>query len=175
MPPLKKTLAQFFRQPPTPTPTLPNSPIEAPNQPPHDLALPIQQPLPLPNALLLDPQNEPSDLVLPIQQPNAQQQQHQNNLDFPTLVVAFCLTGATEIAAQSLQKHTVHPLYFHSLYLMVVVAFASIFVAKYIAPKQPNAARVLNNLGVFFGVTAFFFAVTISFPLCLGSSHGSSM
>ncbi|KAF7124641.1 hypothetical protein RHSIM_Rhsim12G0165400 [Rhododendron simsii] len=134
---LKKILAKLQRPPPTPN--LPNSPIEAPNQPPHDLEQPIQQ-------------------------PNAQQQQHQNNLDFPTLVVAFCLTGATEIAVQN---HTVHPLYFHSLCLMVVLAFASIFVAKYIASEQPNAAGVLNNLGVFFGVTAFFFAVTISFPLCL--------
>ncbi|KAG5522934.1 hypothetical protein RHGRI_034924 [Rhododendron griersonianum] len=128
------------RQPPTPTP--PNPPIQPPNKPP-DLAIPIQQLLPLPNA------------------------QQQNNLDFSILVVAFCLTCATEIAAQSLQNHTVHPLYFQSLWLMVVLAFASIFVAKYIASKQPNAARVLNNLGVFFGVTAFFFAVTISFPLGL--------
>ncbi|KAG5533533.1 hypothetical protein RHGRI_027650 [Rhododendron griersonianum] len=139
--PSKKTLAQLFqRQPPSP----PDSPIDPENQPPN-LVLPIEQPLPLPNV----------------------QQQQQKNLDFPILVVAFCLTSVVEIAIGSLENHTVYPLSFHLLRLMIVFAFASIFVAKYIAPKKPNAARLLESVGVFFGVTAFFLAVTISFPRCL--------
>ncbi|KAH7856522.1 hypothetical protein Vadar_002446 [Vaccinium darrowii] len=156
--PFRKTLPQLLQtQPPHPPPTPQSSSIEPRNQAP-DLVLPIEQPLQLPNARLLEPQNQP-DLV-PI--PNAQQEQ--NHFDFPTLVLAFCLTGAMEIAVQN---HTVNPLIFHLLGQMVVFAFASIFVAKYIAPKHPNAARMLDHVGVFFGVTAFFLAVTISFPLCL--------
>ncbi|KAH7858165.1 hypothetical protein Vadar_020774 [Vaccinium darrowii] len=162
--PLRKTLAQFLQTqtqppppPPTPTPTLPNFPIEPGNQP-LDWVLQIEQPI-----------EQPPDLVLPIEHPlplpNAQQQQQQkNSFDFPTLVLAFCLTSAVEIA---IQERSVNPLIFHLLCLMVVFAFASIFVAKYIAPKHPNAANKLDNVGVFFGFTAFFLAVTIPFPLCL--------
>ncbi|KAH7856655.1 hypothetical protein Vadar_003969 [Vaccinium darrowii] len=143
--PLRKTLAQFFQeQPQPPIPTPPSSPTEPQNPSVPDLVQPIAQQLPIPNA-----------------------QQRQNNLDFPMLVVAFCLTVAIDTAAQSLQNHIVRPLHFHLLCLMVVFAFASIFVAKYISPKYPNAARVLDQAGVSFGVTAFFLAVTTSFPLCL--------
>ncbi|KAH7856935.1 hypothetical protein Vadar_007114 [Vaccinium darrowii] len=142
--PLRKTLAQFFQeQPHPPIPTPPSSPIEPQNPPRPDFVLPItneQQLQPIPNA------------------------QQQNNFDFPTLVLAFCLTGAMEIA---IQYRTVNPFIFHLLCLMVVFAFASIFVAKSIALKHLNAARKLDSVGVFFGVTAFFLAVTISFPLCL--------
>ncbi|KAH7856392.1 hypothetical protein Vadar_000842 [Vaccinium darrowii] len=163
--PLRKTLSQ------RPPPPLPNSPIDPQNQPPN-LVLQIEPPLPLPNALLLEtPNQQPPELVPPpIEQPlgqlplpNAQPQQ-QNNFDFPTLVLAFCLTGALEIA---IQYRTDNTLIFHLLCLMVVFAFASIFVAKSIASKHLNAARKLDSVGVFFGVTAFFFAITISFPLCL--------
>ncbi|KAH7859246.1 hypothetical protein Vadar_033600 [Vaccinium darrowii] len=155
--PLRKTLAQFLQtQPPPPPP--PSSPIEPQNQAPN-LVLPIEQPLQLPNALPLEPQNQPPDFVAI---PNAQQEQ--NHFDFTTLVITFCLTGAMEIA---IQYRTVNPLIFHLLCLMVVLAFAPIFVAKYIAPKHANAARKLDPVGVFFGFTAFFLAVTISFPLCL--------
>ncbi|KAH7850418.1 hypothetical protein Vadar_032602 [Vaccinium darrowii] len=137
---LQRTLAQLVqRQAPPP----PNSPIEPANQPP-DFVLPIEPPLPLPNVQL-----------------------QQNNLDFPILVAAFCLATATAIAVQSLQNLTVYPITFDLLCLMIMFAFASIFVAKYITPTKPNAACVLDIVGVFFGFTAFFIAFTISSPLWL--------
>ncbi|KAH7858821.1 hypothetical protein Vadar_028402 [Vaccinium darrowii] len=172
--PLREKLAQILqRQPPPrpqpPTPTLPNSLIKPQNQLPN-LVPPIEQPLPLPNDLLL----EPPELLPPIEQPlgplplpNVQQQEQQQqhyNFDFPEQVIAFCLSGAMGIATQN---HTVNPRIFHLLCLMVVFAFVSIFVAKSIAPKHPNAAHKLEYVGVFFGVTAFFLAVTVSFPLYL--------
>ncbi|KAH7849746.1 hypothetical protein Vadar_022386 [Vaccinium darrowii] len=132
-------LQNNLAQPPPP----PNSPVEPQNQPP-DFVLPIEPSLPLPNVQL-----------------------QQNNLDFSILVVAFCLAAANAIAIQSLQNLTVYPITFHLLCLMIMFAFASIFVAKYITPTKPNAACVLEIVGVFFGVTAFFIAVTISFPLSL--------
>lgn len=117
--PLKKKLAQLFqRQPPTP----PNSPVHPQNQPLHDLVLPTEQPFPPPNV------------------------QQQDNLDFPILVVVFCLTGAIEIAIPSLENQPVHPVTFHSLRLMIVLTIASIFVAKYIASKKHNAARLLESV-----------------------------
>ncbi|KAH7849540.1 hypothetical protein Vadar_019344 [Vaccinium darrowii] len=131
-------LAQLFqRQPP------PNPPVEPQNQPP-DFVLPIEPPLPPPNLQL-----------------------QQNNLDFPIHVVAFCLAAANAVAIQSLQNLTVYPITFHLLCLMIMFAFASIFVAKYITPTKPNAACLLEIVGVLFGVTAFFIAFTISFPLWL--------
>ncbi|PSR89069.1 hypothetical protein CEY00_Acc29263 [Actinidia chinensis var. chinensis] len=105
--------------------------------------------------------------VPPPPPPDAAVPSAQHNRDFTKPVVAFCLATAVETAIRSLQNSALYPVSFHLLYLFIVFAFASIVVSKYIAPKHPNGAPVLDNLGVFFGVTAFFVAITMAFPLCL--------
>ncbi|GMQ11092.1 hypothetical protein CsSME_00053858 [Camellia sinensis var. sinensis] len=88
--------------------------------------------------------------------------------ELPMLVVEFCLTAAFEIAIRSNQ--TPRPYYsitFHLVCLVMVFAFAFIFVAKYISSKHPSLGRMLEHAGVVCGVTAFFVAITVSFPLCL--------
>ncbi|KAH7850316.1 hypothetical protein Vadar_030862 [Vaccinium darrowii] len=96
----RNTMAQFLQRQPPP----PNSPVEPENQP-LDFVLPIEPPLPLPNLQL-----------------------QQNNLDFPILVVAFCLSAANAIAIQSLQNLTAYPITFHLLCLMIMFAFASMLI-----------------------------------------------
>ncbi|CAL5362459.1 unnamed protein product [Camellia sinensis] len=89
--------------------------------------------------------------------------------ELPMLVVEFCLTAAFEIAIRSTQTPTTqyYSITFHLLCLVMVFAFAFIFVAKYVSSKHPNLGRVLEHAGVVCGVTAFFVAITVSFPLCL--------
>ncbi|CAL5445056.1 unnamed protein product [Camellia sinensis] len=89
--------------------------------------------------------------------------------ELPMLVVEFCLTAAFEIAIRSTQTPTTqyYSITFHLLCLVMVFAFAFIFVAKYISSKHPNLGRVLEHAGVVCGVTAFLVAITVSFPLCL--------
>ncbi|CAL5445062.1 unnamed protein product [Camellia sinensis] len=94
--------------------------------------------------------------------------------ELPMLVVEFCLTAAFEIASRSTQTPTTqyYSITFHLVCLVMVFAFAFIFVAKYISSKHPNLGRVLEHAGVVCGVTAFFVAITVSFPLCLKSGIG---
>ncbi|CAL5445057.1 unnamed protein product [Camellia sinensis] len=88
--------------------------------------------------------------------------------ELPMLVLEFCLTAAFEIAIRSNQTPTqYYSITFHLVCLVMVFAFAFIFVAKYISSKHPNPGRVLEHAGVVCGVTAFFVAITVSFPLCL--------
>jgi uncharacterized protein (DUF983 family) len=44
---------------------------------------------------------------------------------------------------------------------------ASFFVSKFMKSKFPVIARVLDLVGVFFAVTAYFTAITIPLPLWL--------
>ncbi|GFY85705.1 hypothetical protein Acr_04g0004430 [Actinidia rufa] len=90
-----------------------------------------------------------------------------HSLELPMLVLAFCLTAAIDVAIQSVQNRKQYPLTFHLVCLMMVFALASIIVAKYAQQNYPNGARVLENVGVLFGITSFFFAITMSFPIWL--------
>ncbi|KAI7979275.1 hypothetical protein LOK49_Contig422G00001 [Camellia lanceoleosa] len=86
--------------------------------------------------------------------------------ELPMLVVEFCLTAAFEIAIRSNQTPTqYYSITFHLVCLLMVFAFAFIFVAKYISSKLLNPGRVLEHAGVVCGVTAFFVAITVSFAL----------
>ncbi|KAF5934031.1 hypothetical protein HYC85_030202 [Camellia sinensis] len=88
--------------------------------------------------------------------------------ELPMLVLEFCLTAAFEIAIRSNQTPTqYYSITFHLVCLVMVFAFAFIFVAKYVSSKHPNLGRLLDHAGVVCGVTAFFVAITVSFPLCL--------
>lgn len=90
--------------------------------------------------------------------------------DLTMIVMAFCFASAADIALQSVKsgcpqfRSTSHYL----LSLLIVFAFFSVFVARFINfNKYPFTARMLELLGVFFAVAAFCYAITIPLPLAL--------
>ena len=96
----------------------------------------------------------------------------QHNLNWSKLAIAFCFGSALEIAHQSQQYSQSQLSQFPStLYLVlcfaISVSFSCIFVAIFIRFKFSMAAQVLEYVGVFSAVTAFFLAITSPFPLYL--------
>ena len=79
------------------------------------------------------------------------------------VVIGFCLSSAIDMAILSLQVHSQLPALFHLFSLAILLAFASIVVSKFINPKFLLKVQVLEKCGV----TAFFKAITIQFPLYL--------
>ena len=82
-------------------------------------------------------------------------------------MVTFCLASAPAIALTYAQIHSKFSPIFHVVSFLFLLCFASFFVSKFMNSKFPVIARVLDQVGVFFGVTAFFTIITIPFPLCL--------
>ncbi|KAI7985252.1 hypothetical protein LOK49_LG14G00352 [Camellia lanceoleosa] len=124
-------------------------------------------PPPLPEAVVqvphpLDVAAEPFDAP-----PDPPRKAQQQNLELPKLVVAFCLTAAFEISFRSVQTRKHYPITFQLLCLLMVFALAFLVVAKYIVANYPKPGRLLEHAGLLCGVTAFFVAITVSFPLCL--------
>ena len=90
-----------------------------------------------------------------------------DNQDWAAVIIACCFTSSIEIAVQRLQLQSQPPLSFCFLSMAMVFAFSSLFVGKYIVSRFRRAAQVLEHLGVFSAVTAYFLAITVSVPLCL--------
>ncbi|KAK9985583.1 hypothetical protein SO802_030534 [Lithocarpus litseifolius] len=90
-----------------------------------------------------------------------------HHMEWAEIVIAFCLASAVDIAILSVQVHSQLPALFHLFSLAILLAFASVVVSKVINPKFLRAAQVLEKCGIFFGFTAFFIAITISFPFYL--------
>ncbi|RXH94894.1 hypothetical protein DVH24_024578 [Malus domestica] len=95
-----------------------------------------------------------------------------NNLDWATIIVVFCLTAAIGIAVLPFQGPSgrLHlPVIFYFLGLSVLLAFTCILVSKFIhfsyCPAGITIAPIFHQLGLFFGVTAFFISISIPFPL----------
>ncbi|KAI5660102.1 hypothetical protein M9H77_28895 [Catharanthus roseus] len=91
------------------------------------------------------------------------------NPEWLSLLMSFCF-AAMSMAFQTLStrppKHL--SLSFHVAGLGVVFALATFVLCKYIpAVRMRREAQFLENMGVFFGITAFFLDITIYFPLCL--------
>ena len=92
---------------------------------------------------------------------------HQNvprDLDWTMLLIAFCLTSAVDIALQSIQTTSNLPPCFHILSFSILLAFVSLFMAKFINPNSRMLSEALEKIGIFFAATAFFLAVTTAFP-----------
>ena len=93
---------------------------------------------------------------------------HNHIRDLANIMVNFCLAWAPAMALTYAQLHskyyspTIHVVSFEFL-----LCFASLFVSKFMNSKFPVIAQVLDLVGVFFGVTAFFTAITVPFPLYL--------
>jgi len=92
---------------------------------------------------------------------------HNHIRDWVKIMVTFCLAFGPAIALTYAQIHSKFSPTFHVLSFESLLCFASFFVSKFMKAKFPVVARVLDFVGVFFAVTAYFTAITISFPLYL--------
>ncbi|KAI5660104.1 hypothetical protein M9H77_28897 [Catharanthus roseus] len=91
------------------------------------------------------------------------------NSEWLSLAMSFCF-AAMSMASQTLSTGAPNhlPLSFHMAGLGVVFSLAAFVLCKYIpAVRMRREAQFLENMGVFFGITAFLLDITISFPLCL--------
>ncbi|KAK9910708.1 hypothetical protein M0R45_034659 [Rubus argutus] len=88
-----------------------------------------------------------------------------NNLDWAAIIVVSCWAYASNIAPQYIHSHSQIPIMSCFLALAIMFAIACFFVSSFIHSKCPVTSMVLERLGVFFGITAFFIALNIPFPL----------
>ncbi|KAF5940700.1 hypothetical protein HYC85_021867 [Camellia sinensis] len=75
--------------------------------------------------------------------------------------------GKHRLDATIPHPHRNMTLKFQLLCLLMVFVLTFLVVAKYIAANYPKPGRLLEHAGLLCGVTAFFVAITVSFPLCL--------
>jgi hypothetical protein len=92
---------------------------------------------------------------------------HNHIRDWAKIMVTFCLASAPAITLTYAQVHSKYSPTFHVLSFEFLLCFASFFVSKFMKSKFPMIARVLDLVGVFFAVTAYFTAITIPLPLWL--------
>jgi hypothetical protein len=92
---------------------------------------------------------------------------HNHIRDWAKIMVTFCLASAPAIALTYAQVHSKYSPIFHVLSFELLLCFASFFVSKFMKSKFPVKARVLNLVGFFFAVTAYFTAITIPLPMWL--------
>jgi hypothetical protein len=88
-------------------------------------------------------------------------------IDWAKIMMTFCLAFAPSIALTYAQIHSKFSPTFHVVSFEFLLCFASFFVSKFMNPKFPVIARLLDRVGVFFAVTAFCTSITIPFPLWL--------
>ncbi|KAL6319064.1 hypothetical protein AAG906_001537 [Vitis piasezkii] len=87
---------------------------------------------------------------------------------WPMLVINSCCTWATQIASHTSFQPRLQPsLSCHLLSVATVFAFSSGFLSRFVISMFLRAARVLEHSAILFVVTAFFLAMTMSFPICL--------
>ncbi|CAN6696728.1 unnamed protein product [Malus baccata var. baccata] len=95
---------------------------------------------------------------------------YHNNLDWPEIIIMFCLTAVIGLALLSVQIPSGQlPVIFYFLGLSVLLAFTCILVSKFVhfsyCPAGISIPLLFHNFGLFFGVTVFFISITIPFPL----------
>lgn len=72
------------------------------------------------------------------------------------------------IQSQLIQSNSPPKSSFHALILAILFSFTSILLSKYTNnSKLPGVTPLLEQLGVFFAVTAFYIAITLSLPISL--------
>ena len=89
---------------------------------------------------------------------------HNRIRDWAKIMVTFCLAWASAIALTYAQVHSKFSPMFNVVSFECLLCFASFFVSGFMNSKFPVIARVLDRVGVFFAVIAFFTAITIPFP-----------
>ncbi|KAL2520822.1 uncharacterized protein Fot_24745 [Forsythia ovata] len=88
-------------------------------------------------------------------------------LDLSIPLISFCLASATSIALLFPQIHGETPPSIHFFCLALVIAFSSVMVAKFISPKFPYAANMLELSAIFCVATGFYLGITLFLPLSL--------
>ncbi|KAK0573521.1 hypothetical protein LWI29_009421 [Acer saccharum] len=119
------------------------------------------------NSVDLEAQPEPVGLPIPVVDPEAQHEQQaaadndQEKLDWAVKMIVFCLPPAVAIAVQSLKTDQSHelPLAFHFLSVALILSFNSLFLSKFIAPRE--IAKLLERIGVFLAVTDCHFQTSV--------------
>ena len=91
----------------------------------------------------------------------------QRKMEWTKNMVAFCLASAVGLALLPVQVHSQLPTGLLCLSLAILLGFSSFFVSEFIHSNFVVTARVLQNLGLFFTVTAFFIPITTPFPFYL--------
>ncbi|KAL2456567.1 Uncharacterized protein Fot_56783 [Forsythia ovata] len=115
----------------------------------------------------LDPSPPPSELAASEEgTPKASPPQAQL-LDLSIPLISFCLASATSIALLFRQIHGETPPSMHFFCLALVIAFSSVMVAKFISPKFPYAAKMLELAAIFWVATGFYLCITLFLPLSL--------
>ncbi|KAJ9677181.1 hypothetical protein PVL29_022269 [Vitis rotundifolia] len=112
----------------------------------------------------------PEEVAQPVTHQVVEAHSHgeQNVQHWPMLVINSCCNWATQIASQTAFQPRLQPsLACHWLSVATVFAFSSAFISRFVISKSLRAARVLEHLAILFAVTAFFLAITMSFPICL--------
>ena len=112
------------------------------------------------------PQPPPDVEAAPQAQPNGLEA-HNHIRDLANIMVNSCLAWAPAMALTYAQLQSKYSPTFHVVSFEFLLCFASLFVSKFMNSKFPVIAQVLDLVGVFFGVTAFFTAITVPFPLYL--------
>ncbi|KAK7837735.1 hypothetical protein CFP56_020877, partial [Quercus suber] len=67
----------------------------------------------------------------------------------------------------TVKSNSQDPLAFHLFSLLILFAFAALFVSQFISSKLPLTAKVLDCVGLFIVGAAFSYAISITFPLSL--------
>ncbi|KAK0574509.1 hypothetical protein LWI29_024766 [Acer saccharum] len=96
----------------------------------------------------------------------------QEKLDWAVRMICYCLPPAVSIAIQFLQNQSHElPLAFHSLSLVLILSFNFLFLSKFIAPKFPETAKLLERLGIAISNTTLSvqnFKAAMAVPSALG-------
>lgn len=97
------------------------------------------------------------------------------NRDAGNVIMAFCFTAVLEIALQTscdqpIKPHDHHhqlPEKFDFLLMVISFTFSTLFISKFINSKFLTTVQLLEQVGIFFSVTAFFVVVSIQLPIYL--------
>ena len=127
----------------------------------HQLAPPPPPPPPLSMAIDIDQRTSETAEQNPQMAGPALLRQH--NRDW-TMV---SLSTAIEIALEAVKSNSQDPSAFHLFSLLILFAFAALFVSQFISSKLLLTAKVLDCVGLFIVGAAFCYAISITFPLSL--------
>ncbi|EXB55785.1 hypothetical protein L484_001590 [Morus notabilis] len=86
--------------------------------------------------------------------------------EWANALLPVCFGASMAISMMSIQARSEIPTTVHLVSLGIMFAAASFFVSKFVVLKFPMAAHVLERVGVFVMVTAFFAAMSVPLPLC---------
>jgi hypothetical protein len=92
---------------------------------------------------------------------------HKHVIDLANIIVYGGLPSASAVALTYAQIHSKYSPIFHVLSFEILLCFAFLLVGNFMNSRFLVIAQVLDLAGMFFGVTAFFTAISIPFPPCL--------